>query len=430
MKTSVLILAAGLGTRMKSNNPKVLQKICSKAMILHILKQAYKISDDVCVVLSYQKEKVEQVILENFPQTRFLEQDLKNYPGTAGALRGYESKYEKVLILCGDMPLVKAKDLEKIALNNSDFNVAVFKTKDAKSYGRIILNEEKIERIIECKDANEEELKIKVCNSGVYAIKSSILKEILPLIKNENKAKEYYLTDAVFLAKEKGYIIKAVFVNEQDFMGVNDKFDLCLAQDLMQKEIKKEWMKKGVIFHMPQTTFISDEAEFIGECEIYENVRIEGKSKIINSIIKSSCVIEDSTIEDSDVGPLAHLRPKCYLKNTHIGNFVECKNALLNGVKAGHLSYLGDCEIDEGTNIGCGTITCNYDGIKKHKTKIGKNVFVGSDTQFIAPINIEDEVIIAAGSTVYKNVSKGSLYINRTKAEIKQEFFYQKLGKK
>lgn len=430
MKISVLILAAGLGTRMKSQNPKVLQKICSKAMILHILKQAYKISDDVCVVLSHQKEKVEQVVLEHFPNTRFLEQDLQNFPGTAGALRGYESKHEKVLILCGDMPLVKADDLEKIALNESDFNVAVFEAKDPKSYGRIVLKENKIQKIVETKDANKEELAINICNSGVYAIKAQILKEVLPLIKNDNKAKEYYLTDAVYLAKEKGYEIDAVFVNEQDFMGVNDKTELCLAQDLMQEAIKKEWMKQGVIFHMPATTFISDEVEFVGECEVYENVRIEGKSKIINSIIKSSSVIEDSIVENSDVGPLAHLRPKCQLKNTHIGNFVECKNALLNGVKAGHLSYLGDCEIDEGTNIGCGTITCNYDGVKKHKTKIGKNVFVGSDTQFIAPVEIKDEVIIAAGSTVCKDVEKGSLHINRAKVQIIEDFYYKKLGKK
>ncbi|EAK0951785.1 bifunctional UDP-N-acetylglucosamine diphosphorylase/glucosamine-1-phosphate N-acetyltransferase GlmU [Campylobacter lari] len=430
MKISVLILAAGLGTRMKSQNPKVLQKICSKAMILHILKQAYKISDDVCVVLSHQKEKVEQVVLEHFPNTRFLEQDLQNFPGTAGALRNYESKHEKVLILCGDMPLVKADDLEKIALNESDFNVAVFKAKDPKSYGRIVLKENKIQKIVETKDASKEELAINICNSGVYAIKAQILKEVLPLIKNDNKAKEYYLTDAVYLAKEKGYEIDAVFVNKQDFMGVNDKIELCLAQDLMQEAIKKEWMKQGVIFHMPATTFISDEVEFVGECEVYENVRIEGKSKIINSIIKSSSVIEDSIVENSDVGPLAHLRPKCQLKNTHIGNFVECKNALLNGVKAGHLSYLGDCEIDEGTNIGCGTITCNYDGVKKHKTKIGKNVFVGSDTQFIAPVEIKDEVIIAAGSTVCRDVEKGSLYINRAKTQIIEDFYYKKLGKK
>ncbi|AJC94259.1 bifunctional UDP-N-acetylglucosamine diphosphorylase/glucosamine-1-phosphate N-acetyltransferase GlmU [Campylobacter volucris] len=430
MKTSILILAAGLGTRMKSQNPKVLQKISSKPMILHILKQAYKISDDVCIVLSHQKEKVEQVVREHFPHTRFLEQDLQNYPGTAGALRGYESKYDKVLILCGDMPLVKSSDLEKIAFNENDFSVAVFEAKDPKSYGRIVLKEEKIEKIVETKDASKEELAIKACNSGVYAIKAQILKEVLPLIKNDNKAKEYYLTDAVFLAKEKGYVVNAVFVDEQNFMGVNDKIELSLAQDIMQEEIKKEWMKQGVIFHMPATTFISDEVEFIGECEVYENVRIEGKSKIINSIIKSSSVIEDSIVKNSDIGPLAHLRPKCHLKNTHIGNFVECKNALLNGVKAGHLSYLGDCEIDEGSNIGCGSITCNYDGVKKHKTKIGKNVFVGSDTQFIAPVNVEDDVIIAAGSTVYKDVKKGSLYINRAKAEIKEDFFYHKLGKK
>ncbi|EDP6863562.1 bifunctional UDP-N-acetylglucosamine diphosphorylase/glucosamine-1-phosphate N-acetyltransferase GlmU, partial [Campylobacter upsaliensis] len=172
--------------------------------------------------------------------------------------------------------------------------------------------------------------------------------------------------------------------------------------------------------------FIGLDVKFIGECELYENVRIEGKSVIESSIIKSSSVIEDSKISFSSIGPLAHLRPKCELKNTHIGNFVECKNAKLNGVKAGHLSYLGDCEIEEGTNIGCGTITCNYDGVKKHKTIIGKNVFVGSDTQFIAPVCIEDEVIIAAGSSVSENVPKGSLFINRAQSKILKDYFYKK----
>ena len=231
------------------------------------------------------------------------------------------------------------------------------------------------------------------------------------------------------MANDKNIKISPFFVDEFEFMGVNDKFELSIAQNYMQDEIKKHWMKQGVIFHLPHTSYIGVDVEFIGECEIYENVRIEGKSKIINSIIKSSSVIEDSIVENSDVGPLAHLRPKCELKDTHIGNFVECKNAKLNKIKAGHLSYLGDCEIDEGTNIGCGSITCNYDGIKKYKTIIGKNVFIGSNTNLIAPLNIEDDVIIAAGSCVNKDVKKGSLFINRAKENIIKDYFYTKFKK-
>ncbi|ECO2682492.1 bifunctional UDP-N-acetylglucosamine diphosphorylase/glucosamine-1-phosphate N-acetyltransferase GlmU [Campylobacter coli] len=429
MKTSILILAAGLGTRMKSEKPKVLQELCQKSMILHILEKAFAISEDVSVVLSHQKERVEKEILEYFPKTQILEQDLQNYPGTAGALSGFEPKNERVFILCGDMPLVEQTSLEALLSNNAKLNLAVFKARDPKSYGRVVIKNDSVEKIVEFKDANTQEKEINTCNAGVYVIDSRLLKELLPLIDNNNAAKEYYLTDIVKLAKEKDVMIKAVFVDEDEFMGINDKFELSIAENFMQEKIKKYWMQQGVIFHLPQSTFIGADVEFVGECEVYENVRIEGKSKIINSIIKSSSVIENSIVENSDVGPLAHLRPNCELKNTHIGNFVECKNAKLNGVKAGHLSYLGDCEIDSGTNIGCGTITCNYDGVKKHKTIIGKNVFVGSDTQFIAPVKIEDEVIIAAGSTVSINVEKGALFINRAGHKMIKDYYYKKFQK-
>ncbi len=429
MKTSVVILAAGLGTRMKSKKAKVLQKICNKSMILHILQKAYALSDDVSVVLSYQKELVEKEILEHFSKTQILEQDLQNFPGTAGALKNFTPKYEKVLILCGDMPLIQSQSLKRLLENKADFSLAVFETNEPKSYGRVVFKKDAVKKIVELKDANEKEKALKTCNAGIYAINSTLLKQILPLIENKNKAKEYYLTDAIKLARAKGANVKAVFVDEKEFMGVNDKFELALAESFMQEKIKEYWAKEGVIFHLPQTSFIDPDCEFIGECEVYENVRIEGKSKIINSVIKSSCVIENSIVENSDIGPLAHLRPKSELKNTHIGNFVECKNAKLNGVKAGHLSYLGDCEIDEGTNIGCGTITCNYDGLKKHKTIIGKNVFIGSDTQLIAPVKIDDEVLIAAGSCVDKDVKKGSLFINRADSKIIKDYFYKKFKK-
>lgn len=429
MKTSILILAAGLGTRMKSEKPKVLQELCQKSMILHILEKAFAISEDVSVVLSHQKERVEKEILEHFPKTQILEQDLINFPGTAGALKGFTPKNEKVLILCGDMPLVEKTSLEALLQSEGELSLAVFNARDAKSYGRVIIKDDQVEKIVEFKDANEEERKVSVCNAGVYVIESKLLAQILPLIDNHNAAKEYYLTDSIFLAKKQGVSIKAVFVDEDEFMGINDKFELNIAQNLMQEKIKKYWMKQGVIFHLPQSTYIGMDVEFVGECEVYENVRIEGKSKIVNSIIKSSSVIENSIVENSDVGPLAHLRPKCELKDTHIGNFVECKNAKLNGVKAGHLSYLGDCEIESGTNIGCGTITCNYDGVKKHKTIIGKNVFVGSDTQFIAPVKIEDDVIIAAGSSVDCNVESGVLFINRAEKKLIKDYFYKKFQK-
>lgn len=222
MKTSILILAAGLGTRMKSQKPKVLQELCQKSMILHILKKAFALSDDVSVVLSHQKERVEKEILEYFPKTQILEQDLQNYPGTAGALRGFEPKNERVLILCGDMPLVEQTSLEALLSNNTKLNLAVFKARDPKSYGRVVIKNDSVEKIVEFKDANTQEKEINTCNAGVYVIDSRLLKELLPLIDNNNAAKEYYLTDIVKLAKEKDVMIKAVFVDEDEFMGIND----------------------------------------------------------------------------------------------------------------------------------------------------------------------------------------------------------------
>ena len=423
--TSVIILAAGLGTRMKSARPKVLFELCGKPMIIHVLKQAYAVSNDVSVVLYYEKEKIESVIKDIFPQTKIYAQDLANFPGTAGALKNVELSGKKIIVTCGDMPLVKATDLMRLAANDADIALSVFEAADPYGYGRVIVNNGKVEAIVEQKDATETQKMIKSANAGCYCFKSEVLREILPLIGNENSQKEFYLTDTIKIANERGLKCWAVSVEEQNFMGINDKFQLSIAQNLMQDEIKKNWMKAGVLMRLPSSVYIDSRTKFEGECVIEENVSVIGECLIKNSVIKSGSVVENSVIEDSDVGPLAHLRPKCEIKNTHIGNFVELKAARLNGVKAGHLSYLGDCEIGPGTNVGCGTITCNYDGKAKHKTIIGKNVFIGSDTQLVAPVKVGDDVLIAAGSTVTSDVPSGALAISRTKQVNKEGFFYK-----
>ena len=423
--TSVIILAAGLGTRMKSARPKVLFELCGEPMIIHVLKQAYAVSNDVSVVLYYEKEKIESVIKNIFPQTKIYAQDLANFPGTAGALKNVELSGKKIIVTCGDMPLVKATDLMRLAANDADIALSVFEAADPYGYGRVIVNNGKVEAIVEQKDATETQKMIKSANAGCYCFKSEVLREILPLIGNENSQKEFYLTDAIKIANERGLKCWAISVEEQNFMGINDKFQLSIAQNLMQDEIKKNLMKSGVLMRLPNSVYIDSRAKFEGECVIEENVSVIGECLIKNSVIKSGSVVESSVIEDSDVGPLARLRPKCEIKNTHIGNFVELKAARLNGVKAGHLSYLGDCEIGCGTNVGCGTITCNYDGKAKHKTIIGKNVFIGSDTQLIAPVKVGDDVLIAAGSTVTSDVPSGALAISRTKQVNKEGFFYK-----
>lgn len=427
MDLSIIILAAGNGTRMKSKTAKILHKISGQTMISHIINKSLELSNDVKIVLGYKFEEVKEEILKEFPQIEIIKQDTINYPGTAGAVMAAakQIKNKKTLIICGDMPLVETKELENLCELESDLGLSAFRSANPFGYGRVILDGEKVVKIVEEKDANDEEKKVNLCNAGAYTFKTSLLQEILPKISNQNKSNEYYLTDAISLAIENENSVKYALVDEENFMGVNDKFALSKAEILHQNKIKEKLMKDGIIMHLPSSIFIDSRAKFIGECELENGVRIEGASVIENSLIKANSVIENSVIINSDLGPSAHIRPKCEIKNTHIGNFVECKNAKLNTIKAGHLSYLGDCEIDEGTNIGCGTITCNYDGVSKHKTIIGKNVFVGSDTQLIAPINIASDTIIAAGSTVTKNSFKGDLVIARSKQVNKSGYFYK-----
>jgi bifunctional UDP-N-acetylglucosamine pyrophosphorylase/glucosamine-1-phosphate N-acetyltransferase len=233
------------------------------------------------------------------------------------------------------------------------------------------------------------------------------------------------------MAKKDNLVIKPLLVDEEYFKGVNSKKDLSDSEIIMQDRIKTHWMKQGVIMQLPSTTYIEESVTFEGECIVENGCRITGNTLISNSHVKSGSIIEDSVVKNSDVGPLAHLRPASYLEDTHIGNFVEVKKSSLKGVKAGHLSYLGDAQIDEGTNVGAGTITCNYDGINKYKTIIGKNVFIGSDSQLVAPVTIEDDVMIAAGTTVTNDkVEKGSLAISRNKVRIVKDFYYKFFGKK
>ena len=427
---SVIIMAAGAGTRMKSNTPKVLHKISGKEMLYYSIKEAKKLTNNIEVVVFHQKEKVIESMQKYFDDITFVTQEHINFPGTGGAIKCCNPKNEKVFILNGDMPLIDANELKKFDEIDADIVMSVIYLENPDGYGRVVIENNEVMKIVEQKDANEEELKIKYVNAGVYLIKKEILDEFLPLLNNNNAQKEYYLTDIIDLAKKAGKTIKAIEVKEENFKGVNSKFDLANAEIIHQKRIKEKWMKEGVIMHLPDTIYIEEDVKFIGECEIENGCVFKGKTTIKESYIKSNTIIEDSEIENSEIGPMARVRPQSKIIDSKIGNFVEIKKSTLNDVKAGHLSYLGDSEIDSGTNIGAGTITCNYDGKNKYKTKIGKNVFVGSDSQLVAPVVIEDDVMIAAGSTITKDVKKGDLAISRTPQKTIKNFFYKFFGSK
>jgi bifunctional UDP-N-acetylglucosamine pyrophosphorylase/glucosamine-1-phosphate N-acetyltransferase len=408
---------------MKSSKPKVLHTISGFEMLYYSIREAKNISDDITVVLYHQAELVEKEMRKYYDEIKFVIQDHANYPGTGGAVMNIETAYDKVLVLNGDMPLIESDELKKFADIDADIVMSVIKLDDSSGYGRVQIEGDEVIKIIEEKDATEDEKEIKTVNAGIYLFSNGILGKYLPKLNNDNAQEEYYITDVVEYAKNDGYKIAPLFVKEENFKGVNSKFDLANAEMIMQNRIKKRFMDSGVIMRMPDTIYIDSDVEIEGESFIENGVTLIKGAKIINSHIKANSIIEDSTIENSSVGPLARVRPSSNLIDSHIGNFVEVKKSTLKGVKAGHLSYLGDSEIDEGTNIGAGTITCNYDGKNKYKTVIGKNVFVGSDTQIVAPVTIEDNVLVAAGTTVNSDVKKGSLAISRTNMKTVEGFF-------
>ncbi len=427
---SIVILAAGKGSRMKSPKAKVLHSICGKPMLYHIIKSSLEISNDITVVVAHQKDAVIKQMNTFFDDIHFVVQDSENFPGTGGAMMGVAPKNEKVLVLNGDMPLITSDTLSGFLTTNADIIMSIFDLQNPDGYGRVIIEDGQVQSIVEQKDASNDELKVTSVNAGVYAFSKSVIEKYIPHLSNDNVQQEYYLTDVIAMARADGLDIVPLLVSEEYFKGVNSKKDLADSELIMQDRIKTNWMASGVIMQLPSTIYIEEGVTFEGESILENGCRLTGKSLIVNSHIKAGSVIEDSIIKNSDIGPLAHIRPASFIEDSHIGNFVEVKKSSLKGIKAGHLSYIGDAEVDEGTNIGAGVITCNYDGIKKYKTIIGKNVFVGSDSQLLAPVTIEDDVMIAAGTTVTSGkVVKGSLALSRTKLRTIKDFYYKFFGK-
>lgn len=433
---SIIILAAGKGTRMKSSIPKVLHKMSGKEMLYYSIDEAKKLSNDIHVVLYHQADLVQNAMEKYFEDIHYHIQDHSKYPGTGGAVMGITPKNEKVLVLNGDMPLIEAEELTQLTQDdntheaeNQKLTMSVLNLDCADGYGRVIIEKGKVSKIIEQKDCSSYELDIVTANAGIYCFDTKFLLESLPKLSNDNAQEEYYITDLVEIAVKENISIKPVVVKEENFKGVNSKYDLANAEVIHQNRIKTNFLKAGITMKLPDTIYIEHGVSIEGETIIENGVTLLGNSKICSSTIKTNSIVEDSIVENSEIGPMARIRPLSILKDTHIGNFVEVKKSNLTGVKAGHLAYLGDSCIDEGTNVGAGTITCNYDGVTKHKTIIGKNVFIGSDTQLIAPVTIEDNAMIAAGSTITNDVKSGDLALSRTKQKTVAGFFHKFFAK-
>lgn len=440
MKFKVLILAAGKGTRFKSELPKVLHKILGKPMLYYVIKAALDSgAEEVGVVIGHKKELVEEYLKKEFPQVKtfYQEEQLGTGHAVLTATPFFENYNGRLIVLNGDTPLIEKETIKALSSAEGDLIVLTSETKTPAGYGRILRKGKEIIKIVEEKDASEEEKKITEINTGIYAFNAKKLPQTLKKLKNHNAQKEYYLTDLVEIFKKEGLKVTALFTEKfESVMGVNNRYELSKAEELLKRKILKKHQLNGVTIHNPQSAYIEPEVEIGKDTEIFAPIYIKGKTKIgKNCFLDAYSTIEDATLENnvtvnshcwikkttlkenSSVGPFAKLRPGTILENSaKIGTFVETKNAhIKRGAKANHLSYLGDCTIGENTNIGAGTITCNYDGFNKWKTEIGKNVFVGSNTLFVAPVKVEDQSITAAGSVITKDVPPNTLAIAREK---------------
>ena len=445
MSLKSIIMAAGKGSRMMSELPKVIHLAHSKSMVVRIIDalNALDVEENI-LILGHKREKVLEVLGNDISYV-IQEEQL----GTGHAVKQAEEKIKNyngdILIINGDIPLIQKETLvnfyNEYKKENADGIVLTAIFDNPFSYGRIFKENDRVLKIVEEKEANEEQKKIKEVNAGVYIFKAQHLAYALGKINNNNEKGEYYLTDVIeILASENKKIISYSLEDSMEIQGVNSKVELALVSRVLRERKNKSLMESGVILIDPATTYIDDEVKIGKDTVIYPNVTIQKNteigenceilsgtriidSKILNNVRIENSVIEESIIENGvTIGPFAHLRPKSHLKeNVHIGNFVETKKSTLEkGVKAGHLTYLGDAHVGEKTNIGAGTITCNYDGKNKFKTEIGENVFIGSDTMLVAPVNVGANALVGAGSVITKDVPNNSLAVSRSKQIIKE----------
>ncbi len=435
---SVAILAAGKGTRMASSLPKVLHKISGKSLLQRVIDSCVELKPDQIFVIIGHKSKEVQNSIPNNKNIHFVIQDPQSGTGHAIQVLCREVKKNKgkLLVLNGDVPLIKPKTLKKL-LNlhdskNADVSLITTKKNNPHGYGRVFLDGDFIERIVEEKDCNNQERLNLLINAGIYCFNWENLSKIILTLQSNNNQKEIYLTDTVSLLKNS---LSLEVEDNGELQGINNRIQLSKCEEIIQNSIKEMHMLNGVTFINQASCSISEDAEIGKDVIIEANTHIRGSTKIFNNCVIGpntfiqnsnvglNCVISNSTIYDSlimdniKIGPYSHIRPNSKISSySKIGNFVEIKNSQLEEEsKVNHLSYIGDSIIGSCTNIGAGTITANFDGQKKHQTKIGKNSRIGANTVFVAPINLGESVTTGAGSVITKDSKDNSLAISRTK---------------
>ncbi len=445
MKCSVILLAAGKGSRMKSNTIKVLHPLAGRPVLAYSLDIAGQLNPQgIFVVVGYQGEKVEKAFADYHLSLDWVVQPEQR--GTADAVRcalpSLSPSSGTIVVLYGDVPLLRVQTLQDLLAQHHKEDACITLLTacldDPHGYGRILRNGEgRICRIVEQADADEQELRIKEINTGIYCFRSSFLLEAIDKLEANNAQGEYYLTDLIAYAASKGLPIQSKITDEPfRALGINSRKDLAEAEATLRQEICERWMLEGVTIVDPAHTYIEPSVIIGSDTVIEPNCHLKGNTHIgpaciigTGSVIKDSkighkvqirpyCVIQESEAGDGTVvGPVAHLRSGTVLeKESLVGNFVEIKKTLVGeGSKAAHLTYLGDCEIGKDVNIGCGTITCNYDGSEKHRTIIEDNAFIGSDSQLVAPVTIGKGAYVGSGSTITKDVPAESLAITRVR---------------
>ena len=422
-QTAAVILAAGKGTRMRSDLPKVLHPVAGVPMIHHVVAAARACgAERLVAVLSPGLTQV----AESLPGVAVAVQDPPRGTGhaVAAALSLLEGQTGGVLILFGDTPLIEAETLRRLRAALDEPNVAVavlgFRPAEAGAYGRLVLDEEGgLAAIVEAAEASEAQLAISLCNAGVMAIRAGYLATLVGAIDDTNAKGEFYLTDVVAIARLRGLSVAVVEGVADEVLGVNSRIELAEAEAILQARLRTRHMAAGVTFEDPGSVRLCLDTELGQDVTVAPHVVFGPKARIAAGVrINAFSHIEGATVETGAiVGPFARLRPGAVVgRNAHVGNFVELKNAVLGeGAKANHLTYLGDASVGAGANIGAGTITCNYDGFNKHHTDIGAGAFIGSNTALVAPVTVGAGAIVGAGSVVVEAVAADALYLERAK---------------
>lgn len=448
----VVILAAGAGTRMKSKVPKVIHKILDKTMVDYVIDASRKAgAEKVCVIIGHQSAMVKAIIGEDVSYAVQKEQ-----LGTGHAVmqaKDFIGNDGNVVILCGDTPLISEETIRELNKKHTEEDNSVTmisaSTLNPKGYGRVVRVNDEFDKIIEEKDATDEQRLITEINTGIYIFKASSLNTAFDNLSNNNSQNEYYLTDCLEIIKNNGGKVGVMISeNDSEFLGVNTKLQLSQAAKIMKNRINEKLMLDGVTIEDPENTYIGIDVEIAPDTVILPGTCIEGKTKIgtdcligpnsriVSSVINDGVIIQQSTVVNSSidnystVGPFAYLRPNSKIgEHVKIGDFVEIKNSTIDdGTKVSHLTYVGDSDVGKGVNFGCGTVTVNYDGKNKFRTTIKDNAFIGCNTNLVAPVVVEENSYIAAGSTITKDVPEDGLSIARAQ-QVNKPLWRKKLNK-